>query len=67
MELARSCADDVGWDHLDEVIATAGLTSMHDDSHFEHAGGECEGIVVLLSIEKQVKFRARETLNERAI
>ena len=25
---------------------------------------ECEGIVVLLSNEKQVKFRPRETLNE---
>jgi hypothetical protein len=56
MERARSCADDVAWDHLDEGTKTAWLRSMHGDSRFEHASGECEGIVVLLSNEKQVKF-----------
>jgi hypothetical protein len=41
------------------------LPSVTNDGCFQHAGGDCERIVVLLSNEKQVKFRARETINER--
>jgi hypothetical protein len=65
MERGRSCADEVAGGHLDETEAW--LSSMHDDSRFEHAGGECDGIVALLSNEKQDKFRTRETIHERTI